>query len=132
MERELQVAKEQLKLERHHAARLALSKKKFQERLLEKTYNQLNTIEEMVSTIEFSQIEQTILKSLESGANVLKEIQNEMSLEKIDKIMDDTAEAIQYQKDIQQMISMNLSPQDEEDILAQLELIQEVQYINAG
>jgi charged multivesicular body protein 6 len=38
------MAKKQLELKNHHAARLALCKKKYQMQLLEKTGNQLMTI----------------------------------------------------------------------------------------
>ncbi len=43
-------------------------------------------------------MEQELLKGIEQGTAVLKEIQQEMSLEKVEKLMDDTADAIAYQQ----------------------------------
>jgi charged multivesicular body protein 6 len=127
IERELHIAKEQLRLKNHHAARLALSKKKYQEQLLDKTGNQLLTIEELTQTIEFALVEQDVMKRLEIGNHVLGQIHKEMDLNTVEKIMDDTADAIAYQNELQNIISQELSPEDEEAIMAQLDEIIEMQ-----
>ncbi|KAJ3319008.1 hypothetical protein HDV06_006759 [Boothiomyces sp. JEL0866] len=126
IDRELQVAKQQLVLKNHHAARLALSKKKYQEQLLEKTGNQLMTVEQLTQSIEYALVEQDILNRLQLGNKVLEQIHQEMSIEKVEKIMDDTADAIQYQNEIQEIISKELNEEDEEEIMAELDrLIEE-------
>jgi charged multivesicular body protein 6 len=125
IEKELVVAKQQLAKNNHHAARLALSKKKYQEQLLEKTGNQLMTIEQLCGTIEFALVEQEILQRLEQGNAVLTQIHNEMSLEKVEQIMDDTAEAIAYQNELQNLIGGQFTEEDEEDIMAQLDALVE-------
>ncbi|KAJ3252481.1 hypothetical protein HK103_001550 [Boothiomyces macroporosus] len=126
IDRELAIAKEQLVLKNHHAARLALSKKKYQEQLLEKTGNQLMTIEQLTQSIEYALVEQDILNRLQLGNTVLEQIHQEMSIEKVEKIMDDTADAIQYQNEIQEIISKELNEEDEEEIMAELDrLIEE-------
>jgi charged multivesicular body protein 6 len=43
-------------------------------------------------------MEQEILKGLAKGNQVLKLIQGEMSLENVEKLMADTAEALDYQR----------------------------------
>jgi charged multivesicular body protein 6 len=123
IDRELQIAKEQLQLKNHHAARLALSKKKYQEQLLEKTGNQLMTIEQLCQTIEYAIVEQDILQRLQIGNQVLTQIQKEMNIEQVEKIMDDTVEAIAFQNEIQDIILNQFSPEDEEDIMRQLDEI---------
>jgi charged multivesicular body protein 6 len=126
IQRELEIAKQQLTLKNHHAARLALAKKKYQEQLLEKTGNQLLTIEQLCGTIEYALVEQEIVSRLEQGTKVLNQIHNEMSLEKVEKIMEDTQDAIEYQNEIQDIMSREFTPEDEEDIMAQLdELIEQ-------
>ena len=123
--RELEIAKQQLVNKNHHAARLALSKKKYQEQLLEKTGVQLFNIEQLANSIEYALVEQEILNGLEQGNLVLKEIHKETNLDRVEQILDDTADAIAYQNEIQDLLSNNLSAQDEQDILEQLdELIQ--------
>lgn len=132
IQKELQLAKQQLSLKNHHAARLALSKKKYQEQLLEKTGNQLMTIEQLTQTIEYALVEQDIIKRLELGNRVLEQIHKEMSIEQVEKIMDDTAEGIAYQNEIQEIISKEFTEQDEADIMAQLDALveQEVLFSN--
>ena len=94
LDKELQVAKEQLKLKNHHAARLALSKKKYQEQLLQKTGQQLLTLEQLTSSIEYAMVEQQVLEGLQQGNLVLAQLNKEMDIDKVERIMDDTAEGI--------------------------------------
>jgi Snf7 len=51
-----------------------------------------------VSTIEFSLVEKDIIYGLKQGNEVLTEIHKEMSLEGVEKLMEETADAIEYQK----------------------------------
>jgi charged multivesicular body protein 6 len=125
IDRELEIAKQQLKLKNHHAARLALSKKKYQEQLLAKTSNQLMTIEQLTQTIEYALVEQDIINRLQLGNTVLSQIHDEMGIEKVEKIMEDTADGIAYQKEIQDMISQNFNEEDEQDIMDQLDKLVE-------
>ncbi len=54
-------------------------------------------------TIETAVMEQEIFKGLEKGNQVLKEIHQEMNMEAVDKLMDDTADAIAYQNVVDKM-----------------------------
>ncbi|KAJ3372366.1 Vacuolar protein sorting-associated protein 20 [Kappamyces sp. JEL0680] len=125
IEKELAVAKEQLAKKNHHAARLALSKKKYQEQLLEKTGQQLMNIEQLTGTIEYALVEKEIIEKLALGNSVLKQIHQEMDLTKVEKIMDDTAEGIAYQKEIEEAMSREFSPEDEDAIMAELDKLVE-------
>lgn len=51
-----------------------------------------------MSTIEFSLIEVSVLHGLQQGNEVLKEIHKEMSLEAVEKLMEETQEAREYQR----------------------------------
>ena len=51
-----------------------------------------------VSTIEFSLIEVSILHGLKQGNDILKEIHKEMNVESVEKLLEETAEAREYQK----------------------------------
>jgi charged multivesicular body protein 6 len=88
----------------------ALRQKKYQESLLLKTDSQLQTLQELVrlflktglmrqvSTIEFTQIQATVMQGLSMGNEVLKQLHQEMSLEKVEKLMDQTKEGVEYQR----------------------------------
>lgn len=51
-----------------------------------------------VSTIEFSVVEVSVLHGLEQGNEVLKEIHKEMNVESVERLLEETAEAREYQK----------------------------------
>lgn len=121
LNRETEIAKEQLKAGNRDMALLALKKKKYQEQLMEKTSGQLFNIEQLTSNIEFAQVELEVFNGLKQGNQVLGEIQKEMSLEDVEMLMSETAEAVSYQNQISEMLAGRISEEDEEDILAELE-----------
>jgi hypothetical protein len=51
-----------------------------------------------VSTIEFSLVEVSVLHGLKQGNDVLKEIHKELNLESVEKLLEETAEAREYQR----------------------------------
>lgn len=61
---------------------------------------------------------------LEQGNQVLKEIHKELTLERVEKIMDDSAEGIAYQQEISNMLSQNISNSDELDVQEELEALE--------
>lgn len=118
-----EVAKALLKDGKKEKAKLLLRKKKFQETLLEKTDGQLENIERMVNDLEFAQIESQVVQGLKTGNESLKKLHRLMSLEDVEKIMDETRESIDYQREIDELLSGALTQQDEDDVLAELDSI---------
>lgn len=51
-----------------------------------------------VSTIEFSLVEVSVMHGLKQGNEVLKEIHKQMSVESVEKLMEETADARAYQR----------------------------------
>ena len=51
-----------------------------------------------VSSIEFTQIQATVLHGLQIGNDVLKELHREVSLERVEKLMDKTRDGVEYQR----------------------------------
>jgi len=125
VERETQIAKQLLQQSKKKQALLALKKKKYQEGLFDKTNNMLMNLEEMVNSIEFTQMEKEIFDRLKAGNETLKEIHKEMSIEAVEQLMEDTQEAIQYQKDVSDVLAGKLTQEDEDDVLKELEEIEQ-------
>ena len=98
LDRENEIALECLRKGDKDRARLALRRRKYQEQLLKKADEQLARLEELTSVVEFSLIQKDVLYGLQQGNAALKEIQKEMSLEAVERILDETAEGIAYQK----------------------------------
>jgi charged multivesicular body protein 6 len=125
MQRETEIAKQLLKEGKRDRAKLALSKRKYQEQLLQKTDQQLSNLQQLCQEIEFAQIEAQVLQGLKTGKDALVTLQKEMgSIEDIEKLMDESKEAIEYQQEISQLLSQQLSPEDNEGIELEFEQLE--------
>lgn len=86
------------------------------------------------STIEFSLVQRDVLYGLRQGNQVLKEIHREMSLESVEKLMEETADGIAYQREISNMLAGRMSNEEEdeaEDELAQMEREERIKTMQA-
>ncbi|VEU20482.1 DEKNAAC101342 [Brettanomyces naardenensis] len=102
--KENQIARQSVHEGNKRRAMLALKKRKYQENLLDTIEKQSDSLETLISTIEFKLIEKDVVFGLEEGNRVLKQINGELSMEKVDKIMDDSAEGIQYQEELSERL----------------------------
>ena len=120
-----ELAKQLLKDGKKDRAKLLLRKKKYHESLLTKTDGQLNNLETLVHDLEFSQVEKQVLDGLKEGNAALKKGNEMFSIDEIEQIMDDTAEAIEKQREIESILSGQLTDEEEEDVLKELENLAE-------
>ncbi|XP_005092492.1 charged multivesicular body protein 6-A [Aplysia californica] len=123
LDKDREVARALLKEGKKDKAKLMLRKKKFQESLLTKTDGQLDNIEQLVHDLEFAQVEQEVVKGLQVGNSSLKKMHELLSLEDVERIMDETQEGIEKQREIDDLLSGGLSDEDETDVLAELDEI---------
>jgi len=127
LDREHTIAKNQIAAGQKDRALIALRRRKYQQSLLTKTDEQMENLEQLVSTIEFSLIEVSMLHGLKQGNDILKEIHKEMNVESVEKLLEETAEAREYQKEVGDMLSNNLSLDEEEAVQKELlELQQDI------
>lgn len=124
LDREQEVAKECLRVGQKDRALLALRRRKYQESLLQKTDSQLANLEELVSTIEFSLVEMSVLHGLQQGNAVLAEIHKEMTIENVEKLLSETQDAREYQREINDMLSNTMTAEDEDAVLSELAELQ--------
>ncbi|TFK30766.1 hypothetical protein FA15DRAFT_662810 [Coprinopsis marcescibilis] len=125
LDREHVIAKEHLAAGQKDRALIALRQRKYQQGLLVKTDSQLETLEQLVSTIEFSLVEVSVLHGLKQGNDVLKEIHREMNVESVEKLLDETAEAREYQRELGDMLANTLTLEEEESVQEELAQIVE-------
>ncbi|XP_054898552.1 charged multivesicular body protein 6-like isoform X2 [Poeciliopsis prolifica] len=123
LEKERQLAKQLLKDGKKEKALLLLKKKRYQEQLLDKTENQISNLERMVQDLEFAQIERKVIDGLKVGNDCLKKMHEVMSVEEVERILDETQDSIEYQRQIDEMLAGSLSQEDEDAVLAELEAI---------
>lgn len=95
--------------------------------MLVQTDKQLATLQELVQSIEFARIEKDVLYGLKQGTTVLKQLNNEMKIEDVEKLMGETADAIAYQKEVDEMLQSQMSVEDEEAVQAELAAMEEDQ-----
>ena len=121
LDKDRELAKRLLKEGKKERAKLLLRKKKYHESLLSKTDGQLNNLETLVNDLEFSQVEKQVLDGLKEGNAALKKANEMFSIDEIEQIMDDTAEAIEKQREIESLLSGQLTEEEEDDVLKELE-----------
>ncbi|KAL6044036.1 Vacuolar protein sorting-associated protein 20 [Balamuthia mandrillaris] len=122
--REQEIALALLKQDKRQKALLALKTKRYQQSLLEKSERQLQNIQEMVDSLEFAQLEQKVFASLKAGNAALEQIHRVMSVEAVEDLLSETQEALETQREIEQMLGSHLTKEDEEDIELELEALQ--------
>uniref|UniRef100_A0A8C5DPB9 Charged multivesicular body protein 6-like n=1 Tax=Gouania willdenowi TaxID=441366 RepID=A0A8C5DPB9_GOUWI len=126
VEKERLLAKQLLNNGKKEKALLLLKKKRFQDQLLDKTENQISNLERMVQDIEFMQIEMKVMEGLKVGNDCLKSMHEIMSIEDVERILDETQDAVDYQRQIDEMLAGSFTQEDEDAVLAELEAITQV------
>lgn len=105
-------AKEQLKLGRKDKAAVVLKAKRYKEQMLSKLEGQLDNVAQLITSIETAQLTTQIMNTLDAGNKVLKQLNEEMPIEKIEEIMQDSAEAVAYQEEVAALLSQSLTSED--------------------
>ncbi|XP_029340065.1 charged multivesicular body protein 6 isoform X1 [Mus caroli] len=127
LERERALARQLLRDGRKERAKLLLKKKRYREQLLDRTENQISSLEAMVQSIEFTQIEMKVMEGLQVGNECLNKMHQVMSIEEVERILDETQEAVEYQRQIDELLAGNFTQEDEDAILEELNAITQVQ-----
>ncbi|XP_076640711.1 vacuolar protein sorting 20 [Halictus rubicundus] len=123
LEKDRLLAKKLIQNGRKDRALLLLRKKKFQEQLLSKTDGQLENLERMTHDIEFAQVEMKVVDGLKVGNVALKKLQELVSIEEIEKIMDETKDGIDKQRELDEILLGGLTEEDEGEVEAELDAL---------
>ncbi|KAI4455900.1 charged multivesicular body protein [Holotrichia oblita] len=121
LEKDREVAKKLLNNGQRERAKLLLRKKRYQEQLLQRTENQLENLEKMTHDIEFAQIEIQVVNGLKRGNEALKKLNDALSIEDVERILDETREGIEKQQEIDSLLSGVLTSEDEDAVLSELD-----------
>lgn len=116
IDRQTTLAKQALKEGKPEKAKLYLKLKKQQQSVVNKTYDQLGNLENLIGTIEFKLIEKDVLYGLSQGNDVLKRLNSEMSVDKIDKILDDLEDEKLKVDEVSDMLGSGLSNAEETEV----------------
>uniref|UniRef100_A0A8C0W3U2 Charged multivesicular body protein 6 n=1 Tax=Castor canadensis TaxID=51338 RepID=A0A8C0W3U2_CASCN len=125
LERERALARQLLRDGRKERAKLLLKKKRYREQLLDRTENQISSLEAMVQSIEFTQIEMKVMEGLQVGNECLNKMHQ---VEEVERILDETQEAVEYQRQIDELLAGSFTQEDEDAILEELDAITQEQF----
>lgn len=108
-------------------ARMLLRKKKYQENLLTSTDAQLENLEKLTVDIEFAQVELQVLDGLKLGNAALSKVHEILTVDEVERIMDETKESVEKQQEIDAILNGVLSAEDEDDVLAELDRLVDIE-----
>ena len=87
------------------AAKNALRRKKLHEKTLEQTSAQISQIEQQIYSIEAANINQETLNAMKNAGKAMKEIHGGMTIDQVDKTMDELREQQQLGEEIANAIT---------------------------
>uniref|UniRef100_A0A8C5IGA9 Charged multivesicular body protein 6 n=1 Tax=Junco hyemalis TaxID=40217 RepID=A0A8C5IGA9_JUNHY len=79
-----------------------------------------------VQDIEFTQIEMKVIEGLKIGNECLNKMHQVMSIEEVERIIGETQDAVEYQRQIDELLAGSLTEEDEDAILEELNAITQV------
>ena len=97
--------------------------KRYKEKQVENLDNQLLGLVKMVNDIEWAETQAEVVKGLEAGTQTLKRLNDMLPVEEVERIMEENAEAVAHQEEINQLLSEGLDQSDESEIAAEYEEI---------
>lgn len=85
-----------------------------------------------VQNIEFSQIQASVVHGLKQGNAVLKEIHRELNPESVERLMEETADAVAYQREVDEMLASRMTREEEDEVQDELEALEREARREAG
>ncbi|XP_023336398.1 charged multivesicular body protein 6-A [Eurytemora carolleeae] len=130
LEKDREIAKRLLKEGKKDRAKLLLRKKKYMV-----TFNFIYLSVNLLSVyqclfeqdLEFTQVEHKVLEGLKKGNEALQRANSVFSTEDIEDLLDETKEAIDKQREIDELLSGQLTQEDEDDVMAELDQLLEAE-----
>jgi len=121
-------AKKHARAKNQRAALMNLKRRKTFEQQIEKLGGARMTIERQIMLIEDATATKEVMDAMKMGADTLKNLQGNMSLDQVDDTMDDIREQMDIANDISDAISQPLGfgvEFDEDELNAELELLEQ-------
>lgn len=114
-------AKEHIRNKQRNRAILLIKLRKHKETATEKIDAQLLTILQQIEDVEWASINVQIFQAMKTGTNALNKIHEELSIDDVKCLLDETNEAIEVESQINALLAGQSLDVDDEALLAELE-----------
>mmetsp|Transcript_15702 Transcript_15702/g.43928 ORF Transcript_15702/g.43928 Transcript_15702/m.43928 type:complete len:233 (+) Transcript_15702:166-864(+) len=125
-EREREIVKELLAKKLKQRAILTLKKVKQQEGQIDQIDTYLMRVEEMLVNMETTKETKRLFDTLRMGADALKAAQSELSIEEVEQLAEDTAEAKEYEQHLAQLMGESWTGELDAEVMEELESLERV------
>ena len=109
-------AKKLLREGKKDQALLFLKKRRLQEENLKKTEGLMENLEQLINSLEFAKIQSDVFQRLKEGNEMLTALNASMNIDDVEQLMEDTREAIEYQRQVSDAIAGKMTHEDEEAV----------------
>ncbi|KAA8498662.1 Charged multivesicular body protein 6 [Porphyridium purpureum] len=117
-----QVARQLVKEGKLERAKLALEMKQLLQTKVNRADKQLRNVEKLLAEIESTALSKEIIEGMEQGNLVLKELAKDLTVERVDRLLEETEEQAQLQREIGDRLAANpLSSAEEENLERELD-----------
>ena len=114
-ELETQKARELCKAKQFDKAKLVLRQKKLREKYIANAQAELENVERMIDSIETKQMEMQVIKNLEKTNDILKQMNELMPVEEVERLMDENEENAARLNEVSDLLARNMSQVDEQE-----------------
>jgi charged multivesicular body protein 6 len=114
-ERETKLAIKLAKEGKRDRAKLVIKAKKAREVMIQKADNMLATLQRQLDNLEQAKLTADLVESLRATNSVLKDMNEKLTVEMVEELMDENAEQADKIKEISELLGENMSQQDQQD-----------------
>ena len=114
IEKDRERARELLKTGNKRQALLLLKRKRYEESTVAQVEGHIDRIEQMIRSLEIAQLNVEVTERLRQGNEALKSINESISIDEVERILDETREAEAFQEELAFLLRGKLSEADEQ------------------
>ena len=113
-------AKQLIRAQQKNRALLVIKLRRFKEAEANKVDGELMTVLEMIETVEWEHANMEVLRALKAGTASLNKLHEEMSLDDVSDLLDETNEAIEMENQINEMLAGQMNIGNDEELEREL------------
>ena len=113
-------AKQLIRAQQKNRALLVIKLRRFKEAEANKVDGELMTVLEMIETVEWEHANMEVLRALKAGTASLNKLHEEMSLDDVSDLLDETNEAIEMENQINEMLAEQMNIGNDEELEREL------------